>query len=86
VEKPFLSAFEYAGVSDVRQSEMHTAGPPVPEPSVFDFEMFIEKLNGHKSPGNDQISAELIKAWGRKIRSEVHTLINSMWNKEELPE
>jgi len=28
----------------------------------------------------------LIKAGGRTIRSEIHKLINSIWNKEELPE
>jgi hypothetical protein len=32
------------------------------------------------------IPAELIKAGGRTIRSEIHKLINSIWNKEELPE
>ena len=48
--------------------------------------MAIEKINEHKSPGNDPIPAEFIKAGGRKIRSEIHKLINSTWNKEELPE
>jgi hypothetical protein len=48
--------------------------------------MAIEKLKRHKSPGIDQIPAELIKARGRTIRSEIHKLINSVWNKEELPE
>ena len=28
----------------------------------------------------------MIKAGGRIIRSEIHKLINSIWNKEELPE
>jgi len=28
----------------------------------------------------------MIKAGGRKIRSENHKLINSNWNKEEMPE
>jgi len=46
----------------------------------------IEKLNSHKSPGIDQIPAELIKAGGRTIHSEIHKLIISIWNKEELPE
>jgi hypothetical protein len=31
------------------------------------------------------LSAALIKAEGRKIHSEIHKLINSIWNKEELP-
>jgi hypothetical protein len=69
------------GVNDIRQTEIHTAKPLVPEPSTFDVEMVIEKLKRHISPGIDQIPAELIKAGGRKI----HKLINSIWNKEELP-
>jgi hypothetical protein len=48
--------------------------------------MAIEKLKRHKSPGIDQIPAELIKAGGRIIRSEILKLIISIWNKEELPE
>jgi hypothetical protein len=32
------------GVNDVRQTEVHTAEPLVPEPSAFEFEMPIEKL------------------------------------------
>jgi hypothetical protein len=34
----------------------------------------------------DQIPAELVKAGSRTIRCEVHKLIISIWNKEELPE
>jgi hypothetical protein len=56
------------------------------EPSDSEVEMAIEKLKRHKSPGIDQIPVELIKAGGRIIRSEIHKLINSIWNKEELPE
>jgi hypothetical protein len=46
--------------------------------------MAIEKLKRYKSPGIDQIPAELIKAGGSKICSEIHKLIISIWNKEEL--
>jgi len=46
----------------------------------------IEKLKSHKSPGIDQIPAELIKAEGKTIHFEIHKLIISIWNKEELPE
>jgi hypothetical protein len=48
--------------------------------------MAIEKLIRLKSPGNDEIPAKLITAGGRTIRSDIHELINSIWNKEELPE
>ena len=76
----------YIGVNDVRQTEIHTAEQLVPEPSVFDFEFATEKLKSHKSPGIDQIPVELIKAGGRTIRFNIHRLIISIWNKEELPE
>jgi hypothetical protein len=34
----------------------------VPEPSVFEVEMTVEKLKSYKAPGTDQIPAELTKA------------------------
>jgi hypothetical protein len=73
-------------VNDVRQTELHTAKPLVPETSAVDVELAIEKLKSHKSPGIDHIPAELIKAGGRPILSEIHKLIISIWNKENLPE
>ena len=74
------------GVKYVRQTETRTVEPLVPDPSAFDVELAIEKLKRHKSPGTDQTPAELIQAGGRTMRSEIHKLINSKWNKKELPE
>ena len=52
----------------------------------FEVELAIGKLKNHKSPGIDQIPAELIKAGGRTICCAIHKLIISIWKKEELPE
>jgi hypothetical protein len=68
----FFQLLNVHGVNFVRQTEIHTAELLVPEPSACEIEMAIEELNGHKSPGIDQIPAELIKAGGRTIRSEIH--------------
>jgi hypothetical protein len=38
------------------------------------------------SPGIAHIAAQLIKAGSRTVRSEIHKLINSIWNKKEMPE
>jgi len=57
----------------------------VSEPSAFEVAMVIKNLKRHKSPDIDQIPAEMIKAGGRTIHPESHKLINSIWNKEELP-
>jgi hypothetical protein len=43
-------------------SEMHMADPLVLESSSFQDEIATEKLKRHKSPGTDQILAELIQA------------------------
>jgi hypothetical protein len=73
-------------VSDVRQIEVHTAEPLVPGPSSLGFEIAIAKLKKYKSPGSDQSPAELIQAGGEMLLSAIHKLINSVWNKEELPD
>jgi hypothetical protein len=46
----------------------------------------VEGKEKYKSPGSDQILAELIQAGGEMLLSEIHKLINSVWNKEELPD
>ena len=58
----------------------------MPEPGAFEVGMAIKKFKSYKSPDINHILAELIKAGGSKICSEIHKLINSIWNKEELPE
>jgi len=60
----FSQLLNVHGVNDVRQTEIHTAEPLVPEPSALEVEMVIEKLKRHKSPGFGQIPADLVKARG----------------------
>jgi hypothetical protein len=66
-------------VGGVRQTEMHTAKPPVPQPSVSEVEVAVGKLERYKSPGVDQIPAEQ-----ETLHSEIRKLITLIWNKEEL--
>jgi hypothetical protein len=46
----------------------------------------IAKFKKYKSPGNDQILAELIQGGGEILLSAIHKLINSVWIKEEFPD
>jgi len=82
----FSQLLNVHGAKDVRQAELHIAEPLVPEAIAFEVEFGFEKLKSKKSPGIDQIPAEMIKAGGRTIRCAIHKLIISIWNKEELPE
>jgi hypothetical protein len=56
----FSQLLNVHGVNDVRQTGIHTTESLVPELSAL--EMAVEKIKRHKSPGTDQILAELIKA------------------------
>jgi hypothetical protein len=47
----FSQILNVHGVSEVRQSETHTAEPLVSEPSALEVELAVEKLKSHKSPG-----------------------------------
>jgi len=47
-------------VNDVRQTETHTAKPLVQELSAFEVQLATEKLKSHRSPGINEIPAELI--------------------------
>ena len=48
--------------------------------------MTFENLKRYKFPCIDKIPAEFIKAGSRMICFQIHKVINSIWNKEELPE
>jgi hypothetical protein len=54
--------------------------------TVLEVDIAIAKLKKYKSPGSDKILAELIQAEGKMLLSEIHKLINSVLNKEELPD
>jgi hypothetical protein len=43
-------------------------------------------MKRYKLPGIDQIQAEMIQAGGNTLHSEIHKLINSIHNKDELPQ
>jgi len=61
------------GLMILGRQEIHTAESLVLQPSAYEVELAIEKLRSHKSPGIDQIPAELIKAGSKTICREIHT-------------
>jgi hypothetical protein len=49
-------------------------------------EIAIGKMKSYKSQGTDQIPEKLIRAGNKILCSQIHKLICSIWNKEELPQ
>jgi hypothetical protein len=64
----FSQLLNVHGVSDVRQTAVHTAEPLVAEPSASEVELVIEKLKRNKSSGIDQIPR---RRWGDNIRMDL---------------
>ena len=77
-KKYFSHLLNIHGVDDVRQREIHTAEPLVPETSVFGVELVIKTMISHKSPGINQIPAKLFKAGCKTTRYEFHKLETSV--------
>jgi hypothetical protein len=69
-----------------RQTYVHAAEPLVHKPSPFEVETTTGMLKRFKLPGSDQIAAELIQSVGEILRSEIHKVINFIWNQEKLPD
>jgi hypothetical protein len=85
MEELLLSATECTQ-GDVWHIEIDTPEPLVPEPYPSKVKIAIAKLKMYKLPGIHQIPAELFQAGGERLFSVINKLINSIWNKEELPE
>jgi hypothetical protein len=77
----FCQLLHVQGPGSIRQTEIHTAEPFVPEPSAAEVEVAIRKIKRYKAPSSDQIPAELIQAGGT-LHSAIHIML--IWNKEEL--
>jgi hypothetical protein len=60
----FCQLLNVQQVEGIRQTEIQTAEPCVPEPSISEVEVAIGKLKRYKWSGADQIPAELIQAGG----------------------
>ena len=78
----FIKLFNVHGFYDVTHIDVHTVEPLVPEPSAYELQLAIEKIECHTSLGINQIPSELFKAGGRTNRPDTCKLINSVWNKE----
>jgi hypothetical protein len=67
----FSQLLNVHNVSYVRWIEVHMANLLVPDPSRLEVQIAVAKLKMYKSPGSDQIPAELIQAGGEMLLSAI---------------
>ena len=54
-------------------------------PDILDIDMAIQSLNNNKSPGIDNIPAELYKSGGGLLLNKIHGQIKRIWKEEKMP-
>jgi len=54
-------------------------------PGILEIEMTIQSMNNNKSPGIDNIPAELYKKGGGLLLNKIHSLIKGIWREEKMP-
>jgi hypothetical protein len=72
------------GAAGVRHTETRTTEPFVSDCNAFDCNIAMGNLKMYKSPGVDQILAEMFQAGEKILRSEIHKRTKFIRNKEEL--
>jgi hypothetical protein len=72
-------------VSDVRQIEIQRAELREPGTSLLEDEIAVAKQRKYKSPGSDQIPAELIKEGDEILVSAIKKPINSSGTRRNCP-
>jgi len=63
-----------------------TAKPQVKEPSQEEMEKVICNLRTNKAPGEDDITAELIKNASQELKKRYHVLVCKIWRDEKMPD
>jgi dihydroorotase len=74
----FNQVLNVHGVHDVRQMDIHTVEPLVPELSLVEVKIAIGKLRSYKSQCTNNIPAELIKAVVENLYTDIYRLIFCM--------
>lgn len=58
----------------------------VEPPNRLDIEIAIQNLKNNKSPGEDNLQAELFKYGGEEIQNKLYELISKIWEEERMPD
>ncbi|XP_071652474.1 uncharacterized protein [Temnothorax longispinosus] len=60
--------------------------PEITMPLLEEVEEAVKRQRNGRAPGEDQLTAELLKYGGRALTKKIHSLICEIWEREEIPE
>lgn len=66
--------------------ELMNVQSDIKEPSKEEVKEALKSLKRNEAPGEDEISADILKAGGDLVINQIHKLIIQVWNEEKLPE
>lgn len=56
------------------------------KPSEEEVKIGLDMLRHGKAPGDDEIVSECLKKGGQGLLNQLHKLMNTIWEQEEIPE
>jgi hypothetical protein len=68
------------------EMEVDSAELLLPRRSNLEVETTVGDLKNYKSTGSDDILSELFQAGGETLVFVIHKLIDTIWNKEKMPD
>lgn len=84
----FMEVLNDSSGSGEEEQCSYLAGPDleVRDPSLTEVEEALKRMKNHKAPGEDMITAELLKKGGRLLHDRLHALVLLIWREEKMPE
>lgn len=74
-----------SGGSSREGSDVQTAELNLEKPTLLDVQTAMKRMKNRKAPGEDNITAEMLKNAGPNVEVEVHNLVAKIWEAEVMP-
>jgi hypothetical protein len=71
---------------EIHKNEVRNITDIETPPTIEEMKKIMEKIKNNRVPGEDEITIELIKNAGMRIKEEIHKLLVQIWNEENMPE